>query len=92
MEQLVLREADRVTLTVLVDNYLDLFLLDSCAPMQRAPLPIDWRLTPVAEHGLSVLVDIDCGAATHTVLLDASPDAGYAAEQPAGLPAGPERA
>ncbi|MDR3537802.1 MAG: MBL fold metallo-hydrolase [Acetobacteraceae bacterium] len=72
MGQLSLREADRVTVTVLVDNYLDLFLNESRGPMRRAPLPADWTLTPVAEHGLSVLVDVDCGATTHTILLDAA--------------------
>jgi 7,8-dihydropterin-6-yl-methyl-4-(beta-D-ribofuranosyl)aminobenzene 5'-phosphate synthase len=67
-----IREADRVTVTVLVDNYLDLFLQESRAPMHRAPLPDDWTLTPVAEHGLSVLIDIEQGEASHAILLDAA--------------------
>lgn len=66
------QEADRVTVTVLVDNYLDLFLQESRAPMRRPPLPADWSRTPLAEHGLSVQIDIEANSVTHSILLDAA--------------------
>jgi 7,8-dihydropterin-6-yl-methyl-4-(beta-D-ribofuranosyl)aminobenzene 5'-phosphate synthase len=72
MMDMTIRSADRVAVTVLVDNYLDLFLQESRAPMHRPPLPDDWRLTPVAEHGLSVLIDIEQGSQSHSILLDAA--------------------
>ncbi|KIZ47526.1 MULTISPECIES: MBL fold metallo-hydrolase [Rhodopseudomonas] len=68
--EMTIRKADRVTLTVLVDNYLDMFLQESRAPMHRPPLPVDWQLTPVAEHGLSLMINIDAGSEKHSALLD----------------------
>jgi 7,8-dihydropterin-6-yl-methyl-4-(beta-D-ribofuranosyl)aminobenzene 5'-phosphate synthase len=72
MTEIVLREASRVSVTVLVDNYVDLFLLQSFGPMRRPPMPRDWNATPLAEHGLSVLITVESGTQTHSVLMDAS--------------------
>ena len=70
MGEIIVKDADRVSVTVLVDNYLDLFLLESRKPMRRAPLPGDWTMTPVAEHGLSILIDVESDGKSHSILLD----------------------
>jgi 7,8-dihydropterin-6-yl-methyl-4-(beta-D-ribofuranosyl)aminobenzene 5'-phosphate synthase len=63
-----LREADRVEITVLVDNYTDTFLASN-EHIRRPPIcPPD---SPLAEHGLSCLVKVNAGSEEHTVLLDA---------------------
>ena len=71
MTTMRIQEAERVAVTALVDNYLDMFLLENRGPAQRARLPDDWSVTPVAEHGLSVLIDIEAGGDSHSLLLDA---------------------
>lgn len=63
-----LRKTDRVSITVLIDNSLDHFLLDTNAVMQR-PL-LSWTDNPVAEHGLSLAVTFAGDGEEHTVLLD----------------------
>lgn len=63
------READRVEITVLVDNYTDLLLLQGThavrRPLVRPPAAL------LAEHGFSCLITVYAGAERHTVLLDA---------------------
>ncbi len=47
----VLREAERVEITVLVDNYTDTFLIESSDVMKRPKAFPD--VGPLAEYGLS---------------------------------------
>jgi 7,8-dihydropterin-6-yl-methyl-4-(beta-D-ribofuranosyl)aminobenzene 5'-phosphate synthase len=70
MTELNLREVEQVSVTVLVDNYTDLFQLESRGPMRRPPMPSG--MTPVAEHGLSVLIEVRAGTEEHTIMMDAS--------------------
>ncbi len=69
-----LREADRLEVTVLVDNYTDIFLMEQTNLIHRAQVPPPEVL--IAEHGMSCLVRIFAGTEEHVVLLDAgiSPD------------------
>ena len=67
-----LRAVDEVTITVLVDNYVDL-LLPGDGRVTRPPLARDGQIlaeTLLAEHGLSLLIDVRVGREQHTVLLD----------------------
>ncbi len=68
-----LKAADRVEITTLIDNYVDL-LLPSTDIIQRPPLSKDGKVqadTLLAEHGLSLLVSVFSGEEKHTILLDA---------------------
>ncbi|MGB7788823.1 MBL fold metallo-hydrolase [Methanoregula sp.] len=65
----LLKPADRVEVTVLVDNYIDLFVPQS-TPVDRR-LPFDPARQLLAEHGLSCLVRVFAGRKEHAVLLDA---------------------
>jgi 7,8-dihydropterin-6-yl-methyl-4-(beta-D-ribofuranosyl)aminobenzene 5'-phosphate synthase len=64
-----LKPADRVEVTVLVDNYSDL-LIPPATPVDRR-LPYDPSRRLLAEHGLSCLVRVFSGKKEHTILLDA---------------------
>ncbi len=70
MMEMNLREAEQVSITVLVDNYTDLFLLESKGVMKRPPMPT--RMAPVAEHGLSLLIEVRAGADGYRILMDAA--------------------
>ena len=63
-----LRDADKLEVTILVDNYIDVFLTGTEA-VRRA------HITPpnalLAEHGLSCLLKVYAGSEEHWVLLDA---------------------
>lgn len=66
---LSLREADRLEVTTLVDNYSDLLLLESTDVVRRPQVaPPDCLL---AEHGLSCLLKVFVGSEEHVVLVDA---------------------
>jgi len=73
-EVVPLRPVDAVEVTVLVDNFVDLLL--PATEVARRPrmdygaLQAD-RAQLVAEHGLSLLVDVDAGGTTASVLYDA---------------------
>jgi 7,8-dihydropterin-6-yl-methyl-4-(beta-D-ribofuranosyl)aminobenzene 5'-phosphate synthase len=67
---LKLLPADRVEVTVLVDNYTDLFLLQDLGIMKRPKMPRG--LTPLAEHGLSLLVEVASAQNMHRFLMDAA--------------------
>jgi len=69
MSQLSLREADKLEVTVLVDNYADLLLMDSTETVQRVQAAFPDTL--LAEHGLSCLVKVFVGSEEHWVLMDA---------------------
>jgi 7,8-dihydropterin-6-yl-methyl-4-(beta-D-ribofuranosyl)aminobenzene 5'-phosphate synthase len=72
MNELNLREADKLEVTVLVDNYTDLLLLMSTEVVKR-PLQILTRLpkVPLGEHGLSCLLKVYAGLEEHVLLMDA---------------------
>lgn len=68
MKTLKLREASQVQITVLVDNYSDLFLADSETVKRLRVLPPSG---PLAEPGLSYLIKVYADSEEHTVLFDA---------------------
>ena len=63
-----LREADRVEISVLVDNTSDLLLADTECVKRLKPKP---PAAPLAEHGLACLVTAWCGQENRTILMDA---------------------
>ena len=68
MGSIQLREADKLEVVVLVDNYSDQLREDSdTAKRLRVPSPN----APLAEPGLALLVKVFNGAERHTVLMDA---------------------
>ena len=69
MTEHMLKPADRMEITVLVDNYLDIFV-PQATPVDRR-LPFDAGRHLLAEHGLSCLVRVFSGNKEHTILLDA---------------------
>jgi len=69
MTEQMVTPADRVEVTVLVDNYIDIFV-PPATPVDRR-LPFDTGRCLLAEHGLSCLVRVFSGNKEHTVLLDA---------------------
>lgn len=69
LSELNLREADRLEVTVLVDNYTDFLLLQNTDVVKRPrTLPPNLLL---AEHGLSCLLKVCSGSEEHVVLMDA---------------------
>ncbi|MDI6719558.1 MAG: MBL fold metallo-hydrolase [Methanomicrobiales archaeon] len=62
------READRFDVTVLVDNYADILLMEQTDTLRRAMIPPPTTL--YAEHGLACLVTMYAGTEKHSVLLD----------------------
>lgn len=64
-----LKSADRIEITVLVDNYIDIFVPPSTSIDHR--LPFDPSRELLAEHGLSCLIRIFRGAEKRSILLDA---------------------
>lgn len=69
MSELNLREADKLEVTVLVDNYTDALLLHSTDVVKRPMTPPP--NLPLAEHGLSCLLKVSAGSEEHVVLMDA---------------------
>lgn len=68
MNEIRLKEAERLEICVLVDNYSDLFLRDSERIKRMRTLPPS---APMAEPGFSCLVRVVSDTAGHTVLFDA---------------------
>ena len=67
-----LRMMDRIEVTSLVDNYVDV-LLESTEVVTRPPRAKDGEIplnTLLAEHGLSLLVKVCRGEERHTILFD----------------------
>lgn len=70
---LAIREVDRVEITTIIDNYINLAMRESTDLVRR------WTISkregeppvPVAEHGFSVLIRVFCGSDKHALLLDA---------------------
>jgi 7,8-dihydropterin-6-yl-methyl-4-(beta-D-ribofuranosyl)aminobenzene 5'-phosphate synthase len=69
MNGLNLREADKLEVTILVDNYSDLLMLQSTEVVKRPAFPPPQD--PHAEHGFSCLLKIYAGSQQHIVLVDA---------------------
>jgi 7,8-dihydropterin-6-yl-methyl-4-(beta-D-ribofuranosyl)aminobenzene 5'-phosphate synthase len=69
MSELNFREADKLEVTILVDNYSDLLLLQSTEVVKRPMIPPPHA--PLAEHGLSCLLKVYAGSEEHVVLMDA---------------------
>jgi 7,8-dihydropterin-6-yl-methyl-4-(beta-D-ribofuranosyl)aminobenzene 5'-phosphate synthase len=63
-----LKPADRVEVTVLVDNYIDIFVPPATSVDRR--LPFNPNRHVMAEHGFSCLVKVVAGKKEHAVLLD----------------------
>ena len=67
-----LKAVDRVEITTLIDNYVDL-LLPSTDIIKRPPLSKEGKVasdTFLAEHGLSLLITVYQGEKKHAILLD----------------------
>jgi 7,8-dihydropterin-6-yl-methyl-4-(beta-D-ribofuranosyl)aminobenzene 5'-phosphate synthase len=62
-----LRKASKVEITVLVDNYSDLFLSDTERVKRMRVMP---PLSPMAEPGLAYLIKVSAGPEEHTILFD----------------------
>jgi len=69
MTETIPKPVDRVDVTILVDNYLDIFVPQATS-IDRRP-SIDPARHLFAEHGLSCLIRTICGEEEHTILLDA---------------------
>ncbi len=69
MSGLNLQEVDKLEVTVLVDNYTDVLLLQGTDMVKRPMTPPP--NFPLAEHGLSCLLKVYKGAEEHIVLMDA---------------------
>ncbi len=70
MQKLSIREADRLEITILMDNYTDMLLVESTDVCKRPQLPFPHVL--LAEHGFSCLIKVYAGAEEHLVLMDAA--------------------
>jgi 7,8-dihydropterin-6-yl-methyl-4-(beta-D-ribofuranosyl)aminobenzene 5'-phosphate synthase len=68
MKSVNLREIDRVEITVLVDNYTDLLLLQGSKVVKRAAVPPPGAF--LAEHGFSCLIKTVEGGKEHAFLMD----------------------
>jgi 7,8-dihydropterin-6-yl-methyl-4-(beta-D-ribofuranosyl)aminobenzene 5'-phosphate synthase len=68
MSGLNLREADKLEVTILVDNYTDLLMLQSTEVVRRLGVPPP--KAPLAEHGLSCLLQVHADSEEHVVLMD----------------------
>jgi 7,8-dihydropterin-6-yl-methyl-4-(beta-D-ribofuranosyl)aminobenzene 5'-phosphate synthase len=64
----MIREADKVEVVVLVDNYSDYFLADTDVAKRMKVMP---PAGPLSEPGLSYLIKVHADSEAHTVLFDA---------------------
>ncbi len=67
-----IREVDKVEITTLQDNYIDLLMRDNSAVVARAmPLKdMEVKNSVLAEHGFSALVTVSAGDAVRSILFD----------------------
>ena len=70
MDELNIREADRLEVTILIDNYTDMLVTESTGICRRPQVPLPKIF--LAEHGLSCLIKVYAGAEEHLVLMDAA--------------------
>lgn len=69
MTEKILREADDLDVTVLVDNYTDILIMQGSETVKR-PICLPPNL-PLAEHGLSCMLKVRSGPEEHVVMMDA---------------------
>ena len=69
MQKLKLREADKLEVTILEDNYTDLLSLQDTDVLKRPRIPPPNSL--LAAHGLSCLIKVYADSEIYTVLMDA---------------------
>jgi 7,8-dihydropterin-6-yl-methyl-4-(beta-D-ribofuranosyl)aminobenzene 5'-phosphate synthase len=69
MGELNLREAGKLEVTILIDNYTDQLLYDSSKVVKRPRIAPPQA--PLAEHGLSCLLKVYADSEEHVVLMDA---------------------
>jgi 7,8-dihydropterin-6-yl-methyl-4-(beta-D-ribofuranosyl)aminobenzene 5'-phosphate synthase len=69
MGEVNLRQADKLEVTILVDNYSDLLMLQGTEVIKRAMVPPPQA--PLAEHGFSCLLKVYADSEEHVVLVDA---------------------
>jgi 7,8-dihydropterin-6-yl-methyl-4-(beta-D-ribofuranosyl)aminobenzene 5'-phosphate synthase len=73
LSEIKLREADRIEITILIDNYTNIILTGT----EKVKRPVtmygekDAPKPPIAEHGLSQLIRIEGDGERHTILMDA---------------------
>ncbi|MDQ1252316.1 MAG: 7,8-dihydropterin-6-yl-methyl-4-(beta-D-ribofuranosyl)aminobenzene 5-phosphate synthase, partial [Euryarchaeota archaeon] len=70
MNELNIREADRLEVTILMDNYTDMLVTENTCICKRPQLPLPQIL--LAEHGLSCLIKVCAENEEHIVLMDAA--------------------
>ena len=70
MDKLNIREADRLEVTILIDNYTDLLVTESTDICRRPQVLFPQIL--FAEHGFSCLIKVYAGHEEHVVLMDAA--------------------
>lgn len=70
MSELNIREADRLEVTILMDNYTDMLLAESTGVYRRPQISFPQIL--LAEHGLSCLIKVYAGDEEHVMLMDAA--------------------
>lgn len=70
-EMVKLKPAAEVTITTIVDNYIDNFL-PGTDHVKRAPMikGKEQRVNLLAEHGLSLLIEVEEGAENHALIMD----------------------
>ncbi len=68
----LLKEVDRVEITTVLDNFIDV-LLPGSETVKRVTLGPDWvtKKTLIAEHGFAALVRVSAGNTADTILFDA---------------------
>lgn len=69
MSDLNLREADKLEITILVDNYTDVLLLENTEVLKR-PMIEPLKSAILAEHGLSIFLKVYSGSEQHAVVMD----------------------
>ena len=68
MNESKLRSADRIEVTVLVDNYIDMFF-GQCTKVDKRPV-LTSKDTCIAEHGLACIIKVVEGSEEHIILMD----------------------
>lgn len=74
MSDELFREADRLEVTILTDNYTDMLMIQGTESTRRPQIPPPRAL--LAEHGLSCLLTVSAGTEKHSVLMDAGISSG----------------
>ena len=74
MSDVSFREADRLEITILTDNYTDMLMIQGTESTRRPQIPPPRAL--LAEHGLSCLLTVSAGPEKHSVLMDAGISSG----------------